>query len=64
MLDRASVDKVDLINFNNCNDIFNSIFLPGGRCKCSLRKGSSIVSQDTGQIACVSDHSIDKSKYS
>ena len=62
MLDRALTDEVDLISLNNCNGILNSNILQG-RCRCSFGQ-ATIISQNHGQIACVLDDSIDKSKYS
>ena len=63
MLDRALGDRVDVINFHNCNSITQS-FMEAGRCRCSIGPWSSIVSTNTGQIECVKDNNIDRSKYS
>ena len=63
MLDRALVDRVDLINFNNCDNIFQS-FIEAGRCRCRISPTSSIASRNTGPISCMSDNDIDLSKYS
>ena len=57
---RESRDVSDLLGVKNCDQIPKT-FLELGRCRCSLV--SSIVSTDTGQLQCIANKDIDKSKY-
>ena len=59
-IDRESRDVSDSLDKDNCDSI-NQSFSESGRCRCSTE--SSIVSKNTGPIACVLDNNIDKSKY-
>ena len=60
MISRELVDISDSLDSNNCESISRS-FTERGRCKCV--SVSSIVSTDTGEIACIRNKDIDRSKY-
>ena len=58
-IDRELRDTSDFLHVNNCNWLLNS-YVENGKCKCATI--SSIVSTSTGNIACVRDGYIDRSK--
>ena len=62
MIDKEKRDRTDSLTQRNCDGIYQSAF-EAGRCRCVLSGGSSIVSTETGGIACVSNKDIDISKY-
>lgn len=61
-IDRYSRDVSDLLDANNCNSI-SQAFLENGRCRCSIPPASTILSANTGKIACIANRNIDSSKY-
>lgn len=54
-------DESDVLGERNCNRIAHT-FVNNGRCRCDTSR-SSILSTNTGQIACIADSNIDRSKY-
>lgn len=61
VIDRESRDTSDSFDINNCNEIIRT-FSVKGRCKCDS-PGSSILSTNTGQLACIKNRDIGSSKY-
>ena len=60
-IDRESRDISDTLNQSNCDGISSAYFIGGGRCTCVTF--SSILSTNTGRIACIRNRNIDKSKH-
>ena len=60
IIDRELRDVSDLLDPSSCDSI-SGAFFNRLRCKCSTI--SSIVSTNTGRIACIPNVNIDKSKY-
>ena len=59
---RTSRDESDSLDTHNCESIDGTFSVQAGRCKCEI-SSASIVSTNTGQIACVKNTDIGKSKY-
>ena len=62
-IDRGKVDITDTLtwNANNCNRVYQT-FSEHGRCKCSITPSSTILSTETGQVACIENGNINEGK--
>ena len=61
-ISRESRDISDFFNSINCNSISQS-YLDSVEFRCKCASISSIVSTDTGRIACIRNEDIDRSKF-